>query len=152
MLSILDHPKRGQDITPFPGSAPERRARLLAERTGESEERVERQAFDLSLLLDEGAVVDVDARGAGMFLVTLDLADPGVTLPEGARSRIRPIRCLVIPDDHHRALTGPGSRARDALAKLSYSFDVITVLTNNPGNRWVPLRAYPEWKAQSSAL
>ncbi len=133
-------------------NAGQQRARRLAQRAGEGEEMVERQAFDLSLLLDEGAVVDVDARGSGMFLVTLDLADLGVTLPEGARSRIRPIRCLVIPDDHHRALTGPGSRAHDALAKFSYSFHVITVLTNNPGNRWVPLRAYPEWKAQVSAL
>jgi hypothetical protein len=159
MLSITDYhePVHADGAPAVSGSGPgegagERRARLLAERTGEREERVERQVFDLSLLLDEGAVVDVDARGSGMFLVTLDLTDLGVTLPEGARSRIRPIRCLVIPDDHHKALTGPGSRAHDALAKLSYSFDVISVLTNNPGNRWVPLRAYPEWKAQISAL
>lgn len=107
---------------------------------------VEELPFDLSVLAEEGVVVDVDARGTTLFDASLDLAELGVSWRHGHRSPIKPVRCELVPPDTKASLVRPASRGHDTLRKYSYGFLVLEVVTHSASNRWVPWRAWPEFR------
>jgi hypothetical protein len=131
---------------PEPPEGGGHRLRLVTERGGVEPSEVEDLPFDLSVLAEEGIVVDVDARGTTLFDATLDLSDLGVSWQHGHRSPIKPVRCELVPADTKKGLLLPSSRGHGALARYSYRFLVLEVVTHSASNRWVPWRAWPEFR------
>lgn len=106
---------------------------------------IEALPFDLSVLTEEGIVVDVDARGTTMFDTTLDLMELGVSWRHESRSPIKPVSCMTVPPDTKQALVRPATQGHQILRKYSYHFLILEVVTNAASNRWVPWRAWPEF-------
>ncbi len=120
--------------------------RAAVEEVGVDTADIEALPFDLSVLMDEGIVVDVDARGTTMFDTTLDLMELGVSWRHERRSPIKPVNCVTVPSDMKQALVRPAAQGHQILRKYSYHFLVLEVVTNAASNRWVPWRAWPEFK------
>jgi len=93
----------------------------------------------------------VDARGTTLFDATLDLTELGVSWRHGHKSPIKPVRCELIPADARKTLLRPASRGHQALGRYSYRFLVLEVVTHSASNRWVPWRAWPEFRDEFAA-
>src|SRR5579859_2354094 len=103
---------------------------------------VERMPFDLSVLLDEGVCLNVDARGFGLLDRRLDWQALGISLPHKSDVAFRPPRCGLLPDRYRLPLLRPASRAHAALHRYSYHFRLTETLFEGPSYRWVPWRAF----------
>lgn len=103
---------------------------------------VERMPFDLSVQLDEGVFLNVDARGFGLLDRRLDWQALGITLPRESDVAFRPPRCGLLPDRYRLPLLRPASRAHAALHRYSYHFRLTETLFEGPSYRWVPWRAF----------
>lgn len=122
------------------------------ERAEVTADEVQELPFDLSVLTEEGIVVDVDALGTGLFDTTLDLSDLGVVWEHTERrTPLRPVKCALVPSEIRNQLIRPTSRGHDILDKYSFRFLVVEVLTHTASNRWVPWRAWREFKAKLDA-
>lgn len=131
---------------PYGPSSEQEWLRAAVEGVGVDAANIEALPFDLSMLSEEGIVVDVDARGATIFDTTLDLTELGVSWRHGHKSPIKPVGCVTVPSDIRKELVRPASQGHELLRRYSYSFLVLEVVTNSASNRWVPWRAWPEFK------
>ena len=125
-------------------------------RTGVEATEVERLPFDLSALEQEGAFINVDARGFGLLDRRIDWQALGISLPRGASVAFRPPRCGLLPDRYRLPLLRQAQRAHSALHKYSYHFTLTETLFETPAYRWVPWGAFEtfekEFHAAESAL
>lgn len=120
----------------------EARAELIAQRVGIGSAEVERLPLDLSVLVDEGVFVNVDARGFGLLDRRLDWHALGISLPRGSDVAFRPPRCGLLPDRYRLPLLRPAARAHGVLHRYSYQFRLTETLFETPSYRWVPWRAF----------
>jgi hypothetical protein len=143
------------DPNPFPSKpAPngvETRAGRAAERVGLEPSEVERLPFDLSALEDEGAFINVDARGFGLLDRRLDWHSLGISLPRGGGIAFRPPRCGLLPDRYRLPLLRPAQRAHAALHRYSYHFTLTDTLFESPAYRWVPWGAFESFEREFGA-
>jgi hypothetical protein len=124
------------------GQAVDARATRAANQAGLAPSDVERLPFDLSVLLDEGVFLNVDAGGFGLLDRRLDWQALGITLPRESDVAFRPPRCGLLPDRYRLPLLRPASRAHAALHRYSYHFRLTETLFEGPSYRWVPWRAF----------
>ncbi len=154
MLEVMAD-SQNRTLEPTPGGV-EGRAGLAAARTGLQATEVERLPFDLSALEQEGAFINVDARGFGLLDRRLDWQALGITLPRGASVAFRPPSCGLLPDRYRLPLLRQAHRAHSALHKYSYHFTLTETLFETPAYRWVPWSAFEtferEFNAATSAL
>ena len=126
----------------------EARAERAAQRTGVEVSEVERLPFDLSALEQEGAFINVDARGFGLLDRRIDWQALGITLPRGASVAFRPPRCGLLPDRYRLPLLRQAQRAHAALHKYSYHFTLTETLFETPAYRWVPWGAFETFEKE----
>lgn len=131
-----------KDVAVPVGSKADERARRAAEHAGREAEQVERLPFDLSVLEEEGAFVNVDASGCGMLGRRLDWQALGIRLPENSDVAFQAPRCGVLPDRYRRPLLQPAMQAHAALHKYSYQFRLTETLFQTPAYRWLTWRAF----------
>jgi len=129
----------------------EARAERAAQRTGVEATEVERLPFDLSALEQEGAFINVDARGFGLLDRRIDWQALGITLPRGASVTFRPPRCGLLPDRYRLPLLRQAQRAHAALHKYSYHFTLTETLFETPAYRWVPWGAFEAFEKEFHA-
>ncbi len=129
----------------------EARAERAAQRTGVEATEVERLPFDLSALEQEGAFINVDARGFGLLDRRIDWQALGITLPRGASVAFRPPRCGLLPDRYRLPLLRQAQRAHAALHKYSYHFTLTETLFETPAYRWVPWGAFETFEKEFHA-
>lgn len=124
------------------------RAERAAGRVGVEVTDVERLPFDLSALEDDGAFINVDARGFGLLDRRLDWHALGVSLPRGSGIAFRPPRCGLLPDRYRLPLLRPAARAHAALHRYSYRFALTETLFETPSYRWVPWAAFEAFERE----
>lgn len=120
----------------------EARADRAGQQVGIEPSEIERLPFDLSVLLEEGVFLNVDAQGFGLLDRRLDWDALGITLPRQSDVAFRPPRCGLVPDRYRLPLLRPASRAHAALHRYSYHFRLTETLFEGPAYRWVPWRAF----------
>lgn len=120
-------------------------------RVGVDSEEIERLPFDLSALDEEGAFINVDARGFGMLDRRLDWQALGISLPRGSGVSFRPPRCGLLPDRYRLPLLRPAAQAHAALHRYSYHFTLTETLFESPAYRWVPWRAFDAFESEFNA-
>ncbi|MCC7368801.1 MAG: hypothetical protein IT306_10285 [Chloroflexi bacterium] len=135
-------PRPTADPAELPVDGVAARAERAAGRLGVQVADVERLPFDLSALEDEGAFINVDARGFGLLDRRLDWHALGVSLPRGSGLAFRPPRCGLLPDRYRLPLLRPAARAHAALHRYSYRFTLTETLFETPSYRWVPWAAF----------
>ena len=129
----------------------EARAAQAAVRTGQTADHIERLPFDLSVLLEEGIFLNVDARGFGILDRRLDWQTLGITLPRAGTVAFRPPRCGLLPDRYRLPLLRPAARAHAALHKYSYTFRLTETVFETPAYRWLPWRAFSTFEQEFQA-
>ena len=149
MLDLVANPK----VRPLEPTTREVdvRAERAAQRTGVEVSEIERLPFDLSALEQEGAFINVDARGFGLLDRRIDWQALGITLPRGASVAFRPPRCGLLPDRYRLPLVRQGQRAHAALHKYSYHFTLTETLFETPAYRWVPWGAFETFEKEFHA-
>ncbi len=120
-------------------------------RAGVQVAEVERLPFDLSALEQQGAFINVDARGFGLLDRSLDWQALGITLPRGASVAFRPPRCGLLPDRYRLPLLRQAQRAHSALHRYSYHFTLTETLFETPAYRWVPWGAFETFEREFDA-
>ncbi|HZU12138.1 MAG TPA: hypothetical protein VFB58_04800 [Chloroflexota bacterium] len=120
----------------------EARTERAGQQVGVQPSEIERLPFDLSVLLEEGVFLNVDAQGFGLLDRRLDWNALGITLPRQSDVAFRPPRCGLLPDRYRLPLLRPASRAHAALHRYSYHFRLTETLFEGPAYRWVPWRAF----------
>ena len=135
---MLEMASTSEDI----GQTFDTRATRAAKQVGLEPSDVERLPFDLSVLLDEGVFLNVDAGGFGLLDRRLDWQALGITLPRESDVAFRPPRCGILPDRYRLPLLRPAARAHAALHRYSYHFRLTETLFEGPSYRWVPWRAF----------
>jgi hypothetical protein len=127
------------------------RAERVAQRVGVDATEVEQLPFDLSVLLDEGLFVNVDAQGFGLLDRRLDWQALGISLPRNSDLAFRPPHCGLLPDRFRLPLLRPAARAHTALHRYSYRFRLTETLFETPAYRWVPWRAFEAFEREFAA-
>ena len=120
-------------------------------RAGVDAAEIERLPFDLSALDEEGAFINVDARGFGMLDRRLDWQALGISLPRGSGVSFRPPRCGLLPDRYRLPLLRPAAQAHAALHRYSYHFTLTETLFESPAYRWLPWRAFDAFEHEFNA-
>lgn len=141
-------PQPTADPSELPVDGVEARAARAAGRVGVEVAEVERLPFDLSALEDEGAFINVDARGFGLLDRRFDWHALGVSLPRGSGIAFRPPRCGLLPDRYRLPLLRPAARAHAALHRYSYRFTLTETLFETPAYRWVPWAAFETFERE----
>lgn len=141
------------DIEPRPADGrPEvLRAQTAAQYSGLAPAQIERLPFDLSVLEDEGVLVNVDARGFGLLDRQLDWTSLGIRLPAGSGLAFRPPRCGLLPDRYRLPLLRPATRAHNALKRYSYQFTLLETVLETPAYRFVPWTAFEAFEREFAA-
>jgi hypothetical protein len=153
---MLEMPLEAAHAAAATNGRADERAERAAGRVGVRAAEVERLPFDLSVLVDEGLFVNVDAGGFGLLDRRLDWQALGITLPRHSDLAFRPPRCGLLPDRYRLPLLRPAARAHAALHRYSYRFRLTETLFETPAYRWVPWRAFEaferEFRAAQAAL
>jgi len=126
----------------------EARTERAGQQLGVQPSEIERLPFDLSVLLEEGVFLNVDAQGFGLLDRRLDWEALGITLPRQSDVAFRPPRCGLLPDRYRLPLLRPASRAHTALHRYSYHFRLTETLFEGPAYRWVPWRAFEAFERE----
>jgi len=133
------------------GTPAHARAEEVAHRARVEATEVEQLPFDLSVLLDDGVFVNVDAQGFGVLDRRLDWQALGISLPRHSDLAFRPPHCGLLPDRFRLPLLRPAARAHTALHRYSYRFRLTETLFETPAYRWIPWRAFEAFEREFGA-
>ncbi len=118
----------------------------VAEVTGEDAGNIQQVRMDISKLLDQGLLIDIDLHGFSMLKASTSWEELGIRSDDKRRNRISRGQKNLAPTHYVNRLQSLDTRFRQVLDK--YSFKVTGFLPW----RWLPLTAYTEWKKEHDEL
>jgi hypothetical protein len=119
----------------------DQRAEIIREMTG----RETVKKFQLSILKENGVLVDIDISGSSIFIRRANFAELGVADP-ATMARYTQGNKYLIPEEFIKLRRSIESRVRQNLENHSFR------ITGFAPYRWVPVTAYKSWRADHDEL
>lgn len=124
----------------------EQRKSDIAQAAGVDLDKVSQVRFDISRMLDNGILVDIDLHGFSCLKSGVRWEELGIPADDDRRNRMSAGVKYLAPAEFVKRLQSLETRYRQCLDR--YSFDA----TSFKPWRWLPFTAYDEWKAEWVAL
>jgi hypothetical protein len=102
--------------------------------------------IDVSRMLNEGLLIDIDLHGFSMLRVGVDWKELGISPEDRRRARITKGKKMIADPKYVRKLKSLEVRLRQSLDRYSYD------LTGFRPWRWLPFSAYDTWKEEWNQL